>query len=61
MASKDKSGRDAASIAGRLLKHPEDATKKDIQTLSGSVLVQVPDSPPKPKTKPKTKPKPKRK
>jgi hypothetical protein len=54
MASKDKSGTEAIELAARLLKRPQDATRKEIQTLAGSVLTQGPDKPkaaPKPKAR----------
>jgi hypothetical protein len=54
MATKDKSGKDASTLAARLIKHPEKATKKNVQTLAGSVLAQAPNVPkPKPKPRPK--------
>ncbi|MEM7519150.1 MAG: hypothetical protein AAF368_19770 [Planctomycetota bacterium] len=54
MAKNEKTSKDVASLASKLLKDPKKATQKDIKTLAGSVLTQAPD-------KPKPRPKPKRK
>jgi hypothetical protein len=43
---KDESGKEPASIAGRVLKDPGSATKKEIQILAATVLTQAPDKKP---------------
>lgn len=45
MAKIEKSSGKVASIASKGLKSPGSLTKKEIKSLSGSVLTQAPDKP----------------
>ena len=53
MGKDEKTSKEIASLAARLLKNPKEATLSDIRSLSGAVLTQAPDKvparPPKPK------------
>ena len=43
MAKNEKTSKKVGSIASKALKKPGSLTKKEIQTLAGSVLTQRPD------------------
>lgn len=43
MSKNEKTSKKVASIASKLLKSPETASKKDIKTIAASVLTQTPD------------------
>lgn len=52
MAQNEKTSEKVAAIAARLLRDPSKATQKEIRTLAGAALTQVPD---RPKRRPKRK------
>jgi len=45
MPKNEKTSPEMAKLAAKLLRHPEEATRKQIKSLAGALLTQVPDKP----------------